>query len=152
MTYFFKDKFWFYTINIVLTILIFFPVLIILILSLQTSTELKFTSFFSQFTLNNYVSIWDLEIRTNKNTFKQSLFNSLVVTSGTVILSLIINVLAGYAVSLLKIPFRNFIFILLVLPFLIPVYSIIIPLYVLLYNFNYNLYCLCFANWIFFNV
>lgn len=138
MTYFFKDKFWFYTINIVLTILIFFPVLITLILSLQTSTELRFTNFFSQFTLNNYVSIWDLEIRTNKNTFKQSLFNSLVVTSGTVILSLIINVLAGYAVSLLKIPFRNFIFILLILPFLIPVYSIIIPLYVLLYNFNLN--------------
>ena len=76
--------------------------------------------------MNNFFSIWDLEIRTNKNTFKQS-FNSLVVTSGTVILSLMINVLAGYAISLLKIPYKNFIFILLILPFLIPVYSIIIP-------------------------
>ena len=46
--------------------------------------------------------------QTDKNTFKQSLFNSIVVTSGTVILSLVINVLAGYAVSLLKLPYKNF--------------------------------------------
>ena len=120
MSFIFKDKFWYYTINTVLSILILFPVLIILILSLKTTTEIRFDNFFSTFTLNNFFSIWDLEIRTNKNTFKQSFFNSLVVTSGTVILSLMISVLAGYAISLLKIPYKNFIFILLILPFLIP--------------------------------
>ena len=112
MSFIFKDKFWYYTINTVLSILILFPVLIILILSLKTTTEIRFDNFLSTFTLNNFFSIWDLEIRTNKNTFKQSFFNSLVVTSGTVILSLMINVLAGYAISLLKIPYKNFIFIL----------------------------------------
>ena len=138
MSFIYRDKFWYYTINIVLSILILFPILLILILSIKTTTEIRFDNIFSQFTLNNFYSIWDLEIRTNKNTFKQSLFNSLVVTSGTVILSITINVLAGYAVSLLKIPFKNFIFILLILPFLIPVYSIIIPLYILLYTLNLN--------------
>ena len=138
MSFIYRDKFWYYTINIVLSILILFPILLILILSIKTTTEIRFENIFSQFTLNNFYSIWDLEIRTNKNTFKQSLFNSLVVTSGTVILSITINVLAGYAVSLLKIPFKNFIFILLILPFLIPVYSIIIPLYILLYTLNLN--------------
>ena len=138
MSFIFRDKFWYYTINSVLSILILFPVLIILILSLKTTTEIKFDNFLSTFTLNNFFSIWDLEIRTNKNTFKQSFFNSLVVTSGTVILSLMINVLAGYAISLLKIPYKNFIFILLILPFLIPIYSIIIPLYILLYKINLN--------------
>ena len=138
MSFFYRDKFWYYTINIVLSFLIFFPILIILILSFKTSTEIRFDNFFNQFTLKNFFTIWDLEIRNNKNTFKQSLLNSLIVTSGTVVLSLIINVLAGYAVSLLKIPFKNFIFILLVLPFLIPVYSILIPLYILIYKFNLN--------------
>ena len=104
MSFIYRDKFWYYTINIVLSILISFPIIIILILSFKTTTEIRFDNFFSQFTLNNYFSIWDLEVRTNKNTFKQSLFNSIVVTSGTVILSLVINVLAGYAVSLLKLP------------------------------------------------
>ena len=108
MSFIFKDKFWYYTINTVLSILIFFPILIILVLSFKTTTEIRFESFFSQFTLNNFFSIWDLEIRTNKNTFKQSFFNSLVVTSGTVVLSLVINILAGYAISLLKIPYKKF--------------------------------------------
>ena len=138
MSFIYRDKFWYYTTNIVLSFLIFFPILIILILSFKTTTEIRFDNFFNQFTLKNFFTIWDLEIRNNKNTFKQSLLNSLVVTSGTVVLSLIINVLAGYAVSLLKIPFKNFIFILLVLPFLIPVYSIIIPLYILIYKLNLN--------------
>ena len=138
MSFIIRDKYWYYTINIVLSILISFPIIIILILSFKTTTEIRLDNFFSQFTLNNYFSIWDLEVRTNKNTFKQSLFNSIVVTSGTVILSLVINVLAGYALSLLKLPYRNFIFILLILPFLIPAYSIIIPLYILLYTLNLN--------------
>jgi multiple sugar transport system permease protein len=93
MSFIYRDKFWYYTINTVLSILILFPILIILILSFKTTTEIRFENFFSQFTFNNFFSIWDLEIRTNKNTFKQSLFNSLVVTSGTVVLSLIIYVL-----------------------------------------------------------
>ena len=67
MSFIFKDKFWYYTINTVLSILILFPVLIILILSLKTTTEIRFDNFFSTFTLNNFFSIWDLEIRTNKN-------------------------------------------------------------------------------------
>ena len=111
MSFIYRDKFWYYTINTVLSIFVLFPILIILILSFKTTTEIRFENFFSQFTFNNFFSIWDLEIRTNKNTFKQSLLNSLVVTSGTVVLSLIINILAGYAVSLLTIPYKNFIFI-----------------------------------------
>ena len=138
MSFIYKDKFWFYTISFILAILIFFPILIILIISFKTNSEIRFTNFFDQFTFNNYQSIWDLEIRTNKNTFKQSLLNSLIVTSGTLIFSLIINILAGYSISLLKIPYKNLIFILLILPFLIPVYSIIIPLYILLYQLNLN--------------
>ena len=78
MSFIYKDKFWFYTISFILAILIFFPILIILIISFKTNSEIRFTNFFDQFPFNNYQSIWDLEIRTNKNTFKHSLLNSLI--------------------------------------------------------------------------
>ena len=99
MSFVYKDKFWFYTISFILAILIFFPILIILIISFKTNSEIRFTNFFDQFTFNNYQSIWDLEIRTNKNTFKQSLLNSLIVTSGTLIFSLIIEMLINLKIS-----------------------------------------------------
>ena len=138
MLYLFRDKFWYYTISTTLAIIIGFPVAIIILVSFRNSTEINFTNFFSEFTFSNYFSIWDITFRSNNNTFKQSLSNSLIVTSGTVILSLIINIFAGYSLSILKTPYRNIIFIILILPFLIPVYSIIIPLYVLLYQLNLN--------------
>jgi len=138
VTYFFKDKFWFYTISFTLVIIIGFPILIILLLSFKTNTEINFTNFFNQFSFDTYKTIWNLEFRNNNNSFKQSFFNSIIVTSGTVVLSLIINVLAGYSLSLLRVPYKHLIFILLILPFLIPIYSIFLPLYVFLYKINLN--------------
>ena len=78
MSFIYKDKFWFYTISYILAILIFFPILIILIISLKTNSEIRFTNFFDQFTFNNYQSIWDLEIRTNKNNTKMGLADTIV--------------------------------------------------------------------------
>jgi len=138
MSYILRDKFWYYTVNIILALIISFPIIIILILSFKSNSEINYSNFFSQFSFHNYFSIWDLEIRSNKNSFKQSLFNSMIVTSGTMFLSLIINVLSGYSVSLLNIPYKKFLFIFFILPFLIPVYSILIPLYILLYKLNLN--------------
>ena len=67
MTYFFKDKFWFYTISFTLVIIIGFPILIILLLSFKTNTEINFTNFFNQFSFDTYRSIWNLEFRNNNN-------------------------------------------------------------------------------------
>ena len=122
MTYLIKDKFWFYTISFTLSIIISFPILIILLLSFKTNSEINFSNFFNQFSFDTYRTIWNLEFRNNNNSFKQSFYNSIIVTTGTVILSVIINVLAGYAISLLRVPYKNLIFILLILPFLIPIY------------------------------
>ena len=72
--YFIETSFCIYTINTVLSILISFPSsnnINSFFYKLQLKLDL--TNFFSQFTLNNFFSIWDLEIRTNKNTYKQSL-------------------------------------------------------------------------------
>ncbi len=138
MNYLLKDKFWFYTISFILVIIISFPIIIILLLSFKTSTEISFENFFNQFSFDTYLSTWKLEFRNNNNTFKQSFFNSIIVTSGTVLVSVIINVIAGYSISLLKVPFKNIIFVLLILPFLIPIYSIFLPLYVFLYKINLN--------------
>ena len=138
MSYITRDKFLFYTVNFILSLIIIFPIIVIIILSFSSNSEINFSNFFTQFSFHNYFSIWDLEIRTNENTFKQSLFNSIIVTSGTVILSLLINILSGYSIALLNIPYKKLFFVLLLLPFLIPVYSILIPLYILLYKLNLN--------------
>ena len=69
---------------IVPTIYIIFlmlPIYWLLNMSFKTTTEIRFENFFSQFTFNNFFSIWDLEIRTNKNTFKQSLFSTILSSS-----------------------------------------------------------------------
>jgi len=136
MKYHLRDMFWYYTVSSSLAVIIAFPVLMIVFVSFRSTTEINLN--FSEFTLSNYFNIWDLQIRSNDNTFKQSLLNSLIVTSLTVVFSLTINILAGYSLSILKTPYKNCIFILLILPFLIPIYSIIIPLYVLLYKLNLN--------------
>ena len=140
MNFFFRDVFWYYTISTLLAIIISFPIIIIVLGSFKISPEINFNfnNFLNEFTIEKYFSIWDLKIRSNNNTFKQSLFNSLIVTGGTVTLSIIIYILGAYALSILKTPFRNLLFVLLILPFLIPIYSIIIPLYKLITQLNLN--------------
>jgi multiple sugar transport system permease protein len=63
---------------------------------------------------------------------ERAFFNSGIVTLGTIILSLIVCTFAGYALTFFRIPLKETIFILLILPILIPAISLIIPIYKLL--------------------
>ena len=112
----------------------------IIVGSFKISPEINFNfdKFLNEFTFKKYFSIWDLKIRSNNNTFKQSLFNSFIVTGGTIALTLIVNILGAYALSILKTPLKKILFILLILPFLIPIYSILIPLYQVITYLNLN--------------
>jgi multiple sugar transport system permease protein len=63
---------------------------------------------------------------------QRAFFNSVIVSAGTIILTIIVTTLAGYALTIFRIPFKEVIFILLILPILVPGISLIIPLYKLL--------------------
>ena len=68
----------------------------------------------------------------NPRSVQQAFFNSIIVSVGTIILTIIVTTLAGYALTVFRIPFKEVIFILLILPILVPGISLIIPLYKLL--------------------
>jgi len=138
MKIFTRDWYWYYTTNTILAILIGFPIYMIIITSFTITPELSFNlnSMDNEWTFDNYKNIWELKIRSSRTSFNQSFLNSIIVTCGTVILSVIISTLSGYALAILKFPFSELIFILLILPILIPVISLIIPLYKLLRDLN----------------
>ena len=64
--------------------------------------------------------------------FETAFKNSAIVSIGTVILSAIISTLAAYALTVLRTPFRYFIFLLMIMPILIPGISLLIPTYILI--------------------
>ena len=68
----------------------------------------------------------------NPRSIQRAFFNSVIVSAGTIILTIIVTTLAGYALTVFRIPFKEVIFILLILPILVPGISLIIPLYKLL--------------------
>ena len=138
MKIFTRDWYWYYTTNTIFAILIAFPIYMIIISSFKNNPELSLNlnSIYNEWTFDNYINIWELKIRSSRTSFNQSFWNSIIVTCGTVILSVIITTLSGYALAILKFPFSELIFILLILPILIPVISLIIPLYKLLRDLN----------------
>ena len=68
----------------------------------------------------------------NPRSVQQAFFNSIIVSTVTIILTIIVTTLARYALTVFRIPFKEVIFILLILPILVPGISLIIPLYKLL--------------------
>lgn len=62
----------------------------------------------------------------------RAIFNSLLVCASTVALGLLVNSLAGFAFAVFEFPFKKPLFILVLLSFMMPFESIVIPLYVLM--------------------
>ena len=63
---------------------------------------------------------------------ERAFLNSSIVSIGTILLSLVVCTLAAYSLTFFRIPFKETIFIALILPILIPAVSLIIPIYKLL--------------------
>jgi putative chitobiose transport system permease protein len=76
----------------------------------------------SRLTLENYTGIL------LDGGFARALFNSLVVSMASVLLGLIVSTLAAYALAVFEFPFRNLVFAIVVISFLVPFEAIAIPL------------------------
>ncbi|MCA1369449.1 carbohydrate ABC transporter permease [Bradyrhizobium sp. BRP14] len=68
----------------------------------------------------------------------QHMFNSLVVSVGTVILTVAVSVLAGYGFSRYRFPFKNVLFVLIIATLMIPFQSILTPLFIILARLGLN--------------
>jgi multiple sugar transport system permease protein len=60
------------------------------------------------------------------------MFNSLLVSLGTVALTVVISLLAGYGFSRYRFPFKNLLFIIVIATLMIPFQSILTPLFIIL--------------------
>ena len=153
MKKFSSDYYLYYLINISLVIIFLFPIYWTIISSLKTPPELisKEQTFYPHtITFEYYERILTYgykEVDESENvTLEDGLLsagnifiafkNSIIVTIGTIILSLFVSILGGYAFTFYKFKFKEYFFIFLLLPILIPGISLIIPIYILLKNLN----------------
>ena len=153
MKKFSSDYYLYYLINISLVIIFLFPIYWTIISSLKTPPELisKQQTFYPHtITFEYYERILTYgfkDVDESENvTLEDGLLsagnifiafkNSFIVTIGTIILSLIVSTLGGYAFTFYKFKFKEYFFIFLLLPILIPSISLIIPIYILLKNLN----------------
>ena len=145
-----SDWYWYYVINYTLVILIVFPIYWTFISSVKKPNELITSepTFYPQnVTFQYYDQIWNFDRQKrlqdteaedidsylpDGDGIKKPFINSVIVSVGTIIFTVIICTLGGYALTILNTPFKNFIFMLMILPILIPGISLIIPLYKLM--------------------
>ncbi len=73
-------------------------------------------------TLRNVVGVWE-------SPFRLAIFNSIFVSAVTVVVGLAICSTAAFALAVIEFPFRNALFMLMVVSFLIPFDAIAVPLY-----------------------
>ena len=153
MKKFSSDYYLYYLINISLVIIFLFPIYWTIISSLKTPPELisKQQTFYPHtITFEYYERILTYGLKdvdeSENVTIEDGLLsagnifiafkNSIIVTIGTIILSLIVSILGGYAFTFYKFKFKEYFFIFLLLPILIPGISLIIPIYILLKNLS----------------
>ena len=68
-------------------------------------------------------------------------FNSIIVSAGTILLTVACASLAGFAFSKLRFPLKNLLFLILLITLLVPFTTMIIPLFVLIRGLDlYNSY------------
>ncbi|RWK71853.1 MAG: carbohydrate ABC transporter permease [Mesorhizobium sp.] len=75
-----------------------------------------------EWTLRNIVGIWD-------SPFGLAIYNSIIVSMITVVVGLALSSTAAFALAVLEFPFRNAVFVVVAISFLIPFDTIAIPLY-----------------------
>ncbi|NLS01728.1 carbohydrate ABC transporter permease [Rhizobium sp. P38BS-XIX] len=76
-------------------------------------------------TLEHLVELWT-------GPFRLAIFNSIFVTFVTIVIGLAISSAAAFALAVIDFPFRNTIFLVLVVSFLIPFDAIAVPLYAIM--------------------
>lgn len=85
-------------------------------------------------TLDNIPEAIRQTVKFAQITFTRTMANSLVVSSASIVGIIIISVLAAYAFSTYKFRFKEPIFIIFLISFMIPVQVLLIPLFVLMKN------------------
>ncbi|MDQ0390690.1 carbohydrate ABC transporter permease [Labrys monachus] len=74
-------------------------------------------------TLDNFVTAWQ------RARLGEYFVNSVITTAGAVLLLLAVSSLAGFALAMLRFPFRRFLFLVILASLMIPVQVVLVPFY-----------------------
>ncbi len=91
-------------------------------------TIFAFVPRFSDLTFKSYKELF------NYYNILNNMLNSFIYASITVVLSLTVNSIAGYALAKFKFPFRNAILLLIIALMIVPVEATILPLFLVVHN------------------
>lgn len=108
-----------------------FPIAVMLSMSLKPQNEIYTQSFYlipKEPTLRNYIVGW------KEGGFDKYFLNSLLVTTCRVIITIIINAMAGFAFAKYRFKGKNFFFFIVLSAMMIPDQIRMIPLYKMMYN------------------
>jgi multiple sugar transport system permease protein len=88
-----------------------------------------------QVTLSRYREIFSADTGAAA-LFRDAMVNSFLVATGTVLVSLAVGILGGYALARLNFPFRRTTLMAFLISYMLPAISLIIPLYLLMARFG----------------
>jgi multiple sugar transport system permease protein len=128
-------------VTIPVLLFIYLPVFYLVLSSISTRAEILSVPIHwipQNPTLKNYIDILTPGHATSEvaKTFKITLRNSLLVASSVTVISLIVGSLAAYALSRIRMPFRQTMLMGIMGTRMIPEVSLVIPLYILAARFN----------------
>jgi ABC-type glycerol-3-phosphate transport system permease component len=89
------------------------------------------TFFPSRISFTNFVQIFE------KHAFGRALFNSFFVAFSSIVLGVLVNTMAGFAFAKFRFPLKPLAFGMILLTFMVPFESIVIPLYVVVGNLGF---------------
>jgi ABC-type glycerol-3-phosphate transport system permease component len=110
-----------------------YPVYFVIVSSLKTRREYVSNLFGlpHQLALANYAEVLD------RFNLWRALFNSVVVTAGAVLFCGVLSLVLAYAVTKMRLPFRNVIFVFVIGTLVLPVQTILFPLYQTLVSLHF---------------
>ncbi len=123
--------------TILLVLIILFPIVYILVSSFKPLTELirTGTGFFpKEPTLANYLTL--INVRTPIRDFPLFIFNSLKVSLGTVLFTVVISSIAGYGLARYQYPGRDILARSMLFIYVFPTILLLIPIYKMFQNMN----------------
>lgn len=118
-----------YAVCVIVLLFIFIPLFFMIISMFKDKTEifaLNFTVFPNNWTTDNFARLFYLQYTTIGVNFFQSLFMTILVATISMVLSLFINSLAGYAFARLDFPFKKTLFVITIMTMFIPGITILL--------------------------
>jgi raffinose/stachyose/melibiose transport system permease protein len=105
--------------------LVLYPLLLIVSTAIKDPLDVTANPFtlFSSVSLQNFVDAWTL------GGFGGYFWNTVLITALVLIATVVLSVLAGYALARLYLPGKNIIFLLFILGLMIPFFAMMIPLF-----------------------